>query len=208
MAFVDHTVIVFKNGKYIPGDSFWDENGKYIKLCPFEYGRDGDIYEIAGGIDIQKDMKWYCSEAHAYYQRDGAPFKIKRFSLYRLKERIKWFFRCMSEPEYTQKIGVWKNNEDEIYIYRNDLEQSNVSFYSNGSDTYVILGGYGHYGNVYTHFMGRGYGDEFEHKLASEAFDWCCRCVLLSISETIADSCEAEDELLKSLQWAFRDRYR
>lgn len=73
--------------------------------------------------------------------------------------------------------------------------------------TFIVLGGYGHHANVYAHFMHRGYGIEFERKMAQEAFDWCVRDVLKSVADLISDDLETEDELRRTLQKVFRDRY-
>lgn len=183
MAVIDHTSIVFKNGEWMKDTYRFDEDGNYINLCPFEYGRDGDIHTV-GGIDIRDSIMWYRDEYDAVYERAGI-CRIHRWNFRSIVERIKWMLRLKRFVCYEQEVGVWKSGSNEIYIYHEPMKQSYVSFYTDGTDTYIVLGGYGHYNNVYAHFMSRGYGYEFEEKLAQEAFEWCCDSVLEHITDSI-----------------------
>lgn len=44
-------------------------------------------------------------------------------------------------------------HEDGIRIFTYQSENYNAIFYLKDDESYVMLGGYGHYGNVYTHFL-------------------------------------------------------
>ena len=57
-------------------------------------------------------------------------------------------------------------------------EELNAIFYVNGNDSYVMIGGYGHYANPYSHFFGRGYGETFERKMAKECYEYLMETIL------------------------------
>lgn len=220
MAAIDHTVIVFKNGK-------WLEDVDYESL-PFEFGRDGNIHSVemstiksqetdgwcmtwdVDGLmtSIWDKIKWYRYEYDAWYMREGLS-KMTRFNWRQIKCLFQWITRKLSDPVYETEVGVWQDAETEVYIWHEPMKETYVSFYKDKAtgDTYIVLGGYGHHANVYTHFMHRGYGKEFERKMAQEAFDWCGTEVLGAIADHISDDYDAEMEVLKSLQMTFWDRY-
>ena len=102
----------------------------------------------------------------------------------------------MKRSCYAQEVGVWKSGDVEIYFYRNEPMRTYVSFYKDSKDTYVLLGGYGHHKNPYTHFMHRGYGDEFESKMAVEAYQWLCRDILRVVGESINEDWDVASEWL------------
>ena len=209
MAAIDHTVIVYKNGEYLKEPDLWDEDGNYINTLPFEYTRDGEITDIfsSGGnlIPIYEDIKWYRDEDRALYERDGISDISKfRLSWWIIMQAIKWKLHLMRRVCYEREVGVWKSGDVEVYIYLNNVKQTCVSFYKDATDTYVVLGGYGHYENPYTHFMGRGYGDEFEEKMASEAYQWLCSDILSVVSESIFDDWLKIDEWTHDMQKALR----
>lgn len=193
MAAIDHTCIVFKNGNYIPEEkySYVDENDEYVYTLPFEYGRDGDIRYIDTfnrNIPIWDQIKWHHDECEALYRRAGWEYfsTLRWWNPRALWEWIKWKLRIMERDwsaPYDHEVGVYTNGDFEVYIYRDAPNQSYVSFYKDAIDTYVVIGGYGHHNNVYTHFMGRGYGEEFEQKMAVEAFWWACDDILEMVVE-------------------------
>ena len=189
MAAIDHTTIVFKNGVYIPKPFVLDGDFNCINTLPFEYGRDGNIIKLTNSdgssIDIWDNIYWFRDEYDAVYRRDGAKKFYGRKNLYVIIERLKWLFHKMEFVCYEKEVGLWKHGNQEVYIYHEPMKKSYVSFYNNGTDSYVIIGGYGHYGNVYTHFMSRGYGDEFEEKMAREAFRWALTIVMEEIVNAI-----------------------
>ena len=202
MAAIDHTVIVYKNGEYLKNPDTYDENGDFIDLCPFDYSRDGEITAVyeEDGTKIEvlwSDIKWYHDEYDAIYERagiDGAPlFPITWWKLVRI---LQWKLHIMRRSCYARDVGVWKSGDVEIYFYRNIPGSTYVSFYKDSKDTYVLLGGYGHHKNPYTHFMHRGYGDEFESKMAVEAYQWLCRDILRVVGESIFDTLDEADAWL------------
>ena len=91
---------------------------------------------------------------------------------------------------------MWKCGDIEMYFERDGLRDTDASFYKDSKDTYVLLGGYGHHMNPYTHFMNRGYGDEFEEKMAVEAYQWLCRDILRVVGESINEDWDITSEWL------------
>jgi hypothetical protein len=180
MASVDHTVMVFKNGVWLKNQHTYNENDEFIEYCPFKYGRDGNIHTI-GESYIWDDITWYHGEHNAYYERAGGYGRGVG-----LMWRIKWLFHIKKFSFYEREIGEWKRGDERLYIYHDPSDQCYVSFYKDMSgDTYIVLGGYGHHCNVYTHFMHRGYGAEFEEKMAYEAYEWCVDDVLEEMADYI-----------------------
>ena len=216
MAGIDHTTIVFKNGRWLKEVYEVDEEtGEWIIRCPFDYGRDGNIHivrdPLGNVIDISEDMKVYHDEYDAIYVRDGIRnFRTIAKNLYGIRAWLKWTLRFMHKLYYTKEVGVWKkgdveylNGDVEVYIYHDGPNQSYVSFYSDGDDTYIVIGGYGHHKNVYCHFMDRGYGDEFEEKMAAEAFRWACDDILVEISESIYESWVEQEDFVNEMRERF-----
>lgn len=194
MAAIDHTVIVYKNGEYIKDPFVFDEDGACLNICPFDYSRDGEITSVyeEDGIKIEvlwSDIKWYHDEYDAIYEREGiygVPFfPIKWWKLLNI---LKWKLHIMRRSCYTREVGVWKSRGVEIYFYRNIPGSTYVSFYKDSKDAYVLLGGYGHHMNPYTHFMHRGYGVEFESKMAVEAYQWLYDDILRAVADNIFDT--------------------
>ena len=209
MAAIDHTTIVFKNGAYIPKPFVFDEDWNCTSTLPFEYGRDGNITELVNSdgsvIDIRDSIYVFRDEYDAVFRRDGFKKMYGRKNIDSIVERLKWVFHKMELLCYEKEVGIWKHDNQEVYIYHEPLKQSYVSFYTDGTDSYVVIGGYGHYNNVYAHFMHRGYGDEFEEKMACEAFRWALTNVMEEIVDVIyprVDIFEL-DNRLKDMQRKF-----
>ena len=205
MAAIDHTVIVYKNGEYVKDPFVFGEDGAYLNNFPFDYSRDGEITSIyeEDGTKIEvlwSDIKWYHDEYDAIYERAGiygAP--LFPITWWKLRKTLQWKLHIMQRYCYAQEVGVWKSGDVEIYFYRNVPMRTYASFYKDSKDTYVLLGGYGHHKNPYTHFMHRGYGDEFESKMAVEAYQWLCRDILRSVADNIFDTWdEAHTWLVKT----------
>lgn len=202
MAAIDHTCIVWKNAVYIPD--------RITNPLPFEYGRDGGIWRVQNSsetmIDIFADIKWYRDEYDAVYQRKGLNRLWCKPTIRACIARLNWLFRRMERKYYENEVGVWRRGDTAVYIYHDAPKQSYASFYKNDTDTYVILGGYGHHENVYCHFMNRGYGDEFERKIVSEAYQWLCRDILGEICDAVTETWDEGDELLRELRgWFGKD---
>ena len=208
MASIDHTCIVFKNGKYLPDHLTWkwDENENFVSLLPFEHNRDGKIIMVRDPfgklVDIQESTGWYRDEYDAIYTRAGYRqlFGGVRFTLGNVWSWLKYHLHIMEKDGYRKEVGTIRIGGTEVYIYHNDLKESYVSFYRDASDTYVVIGGYGHYQNVYCHFMARGYGMAFEEKMASEAYQWACEDVLSIIGDSVYENWQDSE--------AFTDRMR
>jgi hypothetical protein len=153
---------------------------------------------------IWDEIKWYRYEYDAWYMREGFS-KLTRFNWRRIKCLFQWITRKLSDPVYGAEVGTWQDALTEVYIWHEPMKESYVSFYRDKitNDTYIVLGGYGHHANVYAHFMHRGYGKEFERKMAQEAFDWCSRDVLRCVADYIRTDLDAKDELYRALQKSF-----
>lgn len=209
MAAIDHTVIVYKNGEHLKEPYTYDDEGNYINKCPFDYSRDGEITHVIspeGKLEsIVGETKWYRDEYDSVYERDGIKDISRfRFSWYTIAQAIKWKLHLMKRVCYKHEIGVWKTGDKEVYIYKSDLKHVYISFYKDSTDTYVVLGGYGNYENPYTHFMDRGYGNEFEKKMAVEAYSWLCRYILEYISDALHGNLEEADDWCRKMRRVFR----
>lgn len=190
MAAADHTCIIFKNGNYIPEDDTWsynEETGEYVSHLPFEYGRDGNITRVKD-MPIWDQFEWFHDEYDALYERDGwRDWSTIRKTPYGIWEWLKYKLHIMKRVCYRKEVGIWRRAKFAVYIYCDALNQSYVSFYTDGTDSYVVIGGYGHHKNVYAHFMSRGFGEEFEEEMAKEAFWWACDDILMEVAETYID---------------------
>lgn len=202
MAAIDHTDIVFKNGKYMKSTYHYNENDEYVSDLPFEYGRDGNIHTINGKY-IYDDIIWYRDEYDRLYERKGIKKIYNRWNLGSIVNRLNWVFHRMDHVCYRKEVGIWKGWNHKLYIYHDPLKQSYASFYTDGTDTYVVLAGYGHHENVYTHFMARGYGDEFEEKMAAEAYHWLCGEVLREIVDSVCECWAVRHPVLNELRELF-----
>lgn len=158
MAGIDHTIIAFHNGKLMRSLCAGD-GVKLHSLIPFEHSRDAELCNIT--YTEEHDIE------EVYSSNCIADFFIRKFGDYIEKEHV----------------GYFKDNEKEIFTIEG--MGYNAIFYADAKDTYVLIGGYGHYQNPYTHFFGRGYGEHFERKIAKECFEWLCDFVLKFIIDEI-----------------------
>lgn len=86
-----------------------------------------------------------------------------------------------------------------------ETHRYNVIYYIDRSkeETYIVLGGYGHYMNPYIHFYNRGLPNEVERMLMSECYEWLMEDVLNEVVDILTDySFEAED-VVKEYQKSF-----
>ena len=149
MAGVDHTIICFHNGKQMRSLSK-EVDGDFESLIPFQFNRDAVL------LDMQYD------------QETIATYSSNRF--------MQWIERKFADAFSREQIGYLHNENVEVITYQS--EDFNVIFYLSGDQTYVMLGGFGHYNNPYTHFYDRGYGEEFERKMAKECYEWLFERIL------------------------------
>lgn len=126
MAGIDHTIICFHNGKLMR--SLYKPDGdSYESAIPFEYSRDAEL--IKPKASIKKIIPYECSTG--------------RFR--------QWFGEHFMELLPREYIGYF--HEDDIRIFTYQSENYNTIFYLKDDESYTMLGGYGHYDNVYTHFF-------------------------------------------------------
>lgn len=154
MASIDHTIIPFHNGRLMR-EMFREEGGEYVSLIPFDYTRDGEILGVTFDRVIRPSL--CCSDN-------------------RLAE---WIVDKLGKYLHRETLRFYQKDDLEIFLYQS--HDYNATFYFHGDESYVLLGGYGHYLNPYTHFFHRGYGEEFERKMAKECYEWLCDDVLTDL---------------------------
>lgn len=196
MAAIDHTIIGFKNGKLLQNLSFvkFEEKQRVLEcgepyttfevvaekdFIPFDYNRDG-LITFEGGY-TEKYMNIY--PEHGYYDKTLKPRNSKHFKYMRECLRQKKQYEKSQKdyltdiPEnYKTRYGYLKDADKEVIVVI--TPNYNVTFYFTQDDSYVLLGGYGHQANPYTHFYERGYGKQFELKMCRECYNWLCEEVL------------------------------
>lgn len=175
MAGIDHTIIAFHNGKLMRS-LIAEEGTSFRSLIPFEYSRDAELQGIK--LDEFHDV--------------DEDFSSNRIANVFIKKFGNWIDR--------EQVGYLKDVNKEIVIL-NSLD-CNAIFYADTKDTYILIGGYGHYRNPYTHFYGRGYGEEFERRMAKECFEWLCDQVLPFIIgeiDLLKNNRDAYDVFVKKL---------
>lgn len=170
MAGIDHTIIAFKNGKLMK-ETVQFRDDECLSLVPFSYNRDGQIL----GYELGRG---YSYPAHG------------------LREKLASLLTRADADVPTYYSYIDKNVE----IILCALQDCNVTFYLDARDTYVMLGGYGHYHNPYTHFYKRGYGEEFERKMATECYEWLCENVLKDALESLPQYSGELEHHLRRLQ--------
>lgn len=174
MAGIDHTIICFHNGRLMR--SLYKSDGdSYESVIPFEYSKDAEL--VKPKASIKKIIPYECSTG--------------RFR--------QWFGEHFMELLPREYIGYF--HEDGIRIFTYQSENYNAIFYLKDDESYVMLGGYGHYGNVYTHFFERGYGEKFERKMAKECYRWLFREVFPYCWSTMFKDI---DEFLRAFSISYR----
>lgn len=96
------------------------------------------------------------------------------------------FLNCLPHNQ----AGYFHENNVQLISWQ--TENFNVIFYVNSDESYVMLGGYGHYCNPYTHFYNRGFGEVFERKMAKECYRWLIREVLPEVLDWLSSFEAAE----------------
>lgn len=153
MAGIDHTIICFHNGRLIR--SLYKPAGdSYEPAIPFEYSRDAEL--IKPKASTKKMIPYSCSTG--------------RFR--------QWFGKHFMDLLPRKYIGYF--HEDGIRIFTYQSESYNAIFYLKDDESYVMLGGYGHYGNVYTHFLSVDMEKSLKEKWLRSVIGGCLeRCFLI-----------------------------
>lgn len=196
MAAIDHTIIGFKNGKLLENLYFFKDEDRYEILedgtkclvvetvaeknfIPFEYNRDG-LITFEGGY-TEKYMDIY--PEYGFWEKGRKPRnrQARKYMKQCFKQRKQYEKSqkdyCIDIPEnYKTRYGYLKDDNKEVIVVI--TEHYNATFYFTKDDSYVLLGGYGHHANPYTHFYHRGYGKQFERKMCRECYNWLCERVL------------------------------
>ena len=127
------------------------------------------------------------------------PFKYNRDAVI-YESEDKW----QDEREMCDYIAryIWDDNY-ELTVY--ESECFNVIYYLDfkKNENYVILGGYGHYVNPYTHFYKRGLPEEVERMLMNECYEWLMENVIEDCCEAFAEDIWSVDILVKDYQKDF-----
>lgn len=91
----------------------------------------------------------------------------------------------------------------EITVYESDI--FNVIYFLDflNHENYVILGGYGHYVNPYTHFYKRGLPEEVERMMMNECYEWLMEDIIKDCCEALAESIWDVDDLVRDYQKDF-----
>lgn len=197
MAGIDHTIIAFHNGMLMENTAFYKFNtnpelDEVKEFLPFTTNRDGFIRMEDENFDLVLPN-------YGVYQKPLHLPKNKRYwikvFLWNLENKKfkKQFEKNPLNPPENYKIRYYYKtigSEDEqeykqIFVYTNEDEEYNITFYFDykTNDSYVVLGGYGHHRNPYLHFYERGYGREFERKMATECYAWICDEIFKEILE-------------------------
>lgn len=128
------------------------------------------------------------------------PFRYNRDALI-YEGEDKW----QDEREMCDYITKYiRNDWYELIVY--ESINFNVIYYLDyeENENYVILGGYGHYVNPYTHFYGRGLPEEVERMLMSECYEWLMEDIIKDCVEALAaESFWYGDEFVRDYQKDF-----
>lgn len=186
MAGIDHTIIQFKNGKLVK-KPFEIITKDYV----VDYNRDAiliKIIDIAEKKEIREftniDTDWYTFEERSIYFKPRWLCNL----LIKILPKKKVYY---SELRHYCKDGL------EVISYLRD--GVNILIVITKDENYVLVGGYGHHYNPYTHFYGRGYGEEFEKRMAIECYDWVCEDILSEITDCLIQGM-SDNSMIKHYQ--------
>lgn len=177
MASIDHEQIYFADGepsmKYV-NELYegWTLPGGYkiVLTRDIEFNM---LYLPSG--DTVVDLKWQPVEHTEYYEVSyhrmfgGIRSKLSKI-IGNLAYKIHTPLIKKKEKTYEEYWAYWEDDHIGIYFYRG--RGYNAVFAEGDGFSVVALGGYGHHCNPYTHFINRGYGEEFEKKMLVECYDW------------------------------------
>lgn len=217
MASIDHTCIYFHNGMlmkeishcdWLERDTAWaTSDGEIhitneivdtvnnIELLPFDTTRDG-LFTDDATVNI-KDMNrifpdvWFNGnkrkEARVLKAWDKNSWKTEeKYPKLDFENRVYWY-------KDLNKLIITQHTEDYCLTFYFKLDTR---------DSWVVLGGYGHYANPFTHFYHRGYGEEFEKKMAHEAYIWVCERLLPDLLDyCISETLEEDEEYFMGAEY-------
>lgn len=173
MSALDHTIIYFHNGKLMKHKD--DIIGPFY--LPFRYDMDAKLYDV----EYDKRRRYLSMAVN-----DDEIDKVNNCLEYGLND---------SDLEYYSYYS-----KDDIEIITYESRQCNIIIYVDDDNSYILLGGYGHYMNPYTHFYERGYGIDFERTMARECYFWIMEDVIDDMASSLNDDYETIYE--------FKDRIR
>lgn len=200
MAGIDHTCIHFKNNKLLRDHCHCDfveyterwtgTDGKdheslsckpinEVELLPYDTTRDGLFIRTNGNLPYQFSVSDEDTDAYDVDQFLVMPYfksKGEERKAYALYKKHPWEAREKWPEQFNQVVYHYKD-ENYVMFSIDDRDGSYCAtffFDLKTKDSYVTMGGYGHYSNPYMHFYHRGYGEEFERKMALECYRWLC----------------------------------
>lgn len=189
MNYYNITSLLFKNGKWVK------YSGDYT--YPFEYSDAGIIHTV-NGEKVRDHIKWFHNEDDRIYVRDGVGFLYEK-SLKAVIGRIKRVLGLKRHCGYFTEVGVYEKNDVTLYIFRDWMSRTNVSFYTDGKDAYILFGEADCCHNILSSLIGNDHGDEFEQIVAKEIFSWCYENALTWVSDLIYDTRDEQLEGLRKL---------
>ena len=208
MAGVDHTCIYFHNGMlmkeishydWIERDDAWElEDGTVhianelvcttneINLLPFNTTRDG-LFTDDSAVNIKDMHRIFAGIYFKHAWQEKRAIKLYDKSSWKAADKY---------PDQDFENRVYWHKDDKKLIITQHTENYCLTFYFkfDTKDSWVVLGGYGHYANPFTHFYHRGYGEEFEKKMAHEAYIWICEELLPDLLDYCVRETLEEDE--------------
>lgn len=208
MASIDHTCIYFHNGMlmkeishydWIERDTAWEtSDGKVhvtnelvnttneVNLLPFDTTRDG-LFTADATVNI-KDMNRVF--AGTYFKH-----KWQEKRVIKLYDKNSWK-ATDKYPDQDFENRVYWYKDDKRLIITHHTEDYCLTFYFklDTKDSWVVYGGYGHNNDPYTHFYHRGYGEEFEKKMAYELYNRVCGDLLSELLDYCLYETLEEDE--------------
>ncbi|MBP3708331.1 MAG: hypothetical protein J6J36_07045 [Clostridia bacterium] len=176
MAAMDYTQLVFNNGK------LWADKNGFMKdivsgYRVFTIGKYGNVGRVLSKSNINDTGEH------------------NNFHKYRLNHRVgnenygKGFVEDGAydmEIKPSREVYYGEYNHIKFYEIDYNYEGYNCFFmWDDFGNHYAWVGGYGHHGNPYLHFYGRGYDDKFYKQMCKECYNWLMTDVLEDIADIL-----------------------
>lgn len=189
--------LLFKNGEWVkyPGDYTY----------PFDYADAGIIHTVHGE-KIYDHIKWFHNEDDKIYVRDGVSYLYEK-SLKAFIGRIKRVLGLKRPCGYFVEVGLYKKDDVTLYIFRDFISRTNVSFYTDGKDAYILFGEGDCCRNILTGLIDQGKEYEFEQGVANEIYNWCYDNALTWVSDLLYETNCERIEGLRKLQDTFAKKW-